>query len=180
MTDSHQTSTFAKLKAYPFTSDPEFANGLAIILNHPGTPASEEEITRDDDLVLKAKCFFFSRKENITPAIDFSAYKAWLSGESVESSPTQAEAGSSRQNKLDTEAADLNPDTSAPEPAYPNSFAHIVELITTGKPIPGIEQIPDTVLEGHDISSEKPRRRKPWEQDETTIPSADAVPSSTV
>jgi hypothetical protein len=40
-----------------------------------------------------------------------------------------------------------------------------VELITTGKPVPGIQQIPDTVLEGHDISSERPRRRKPWEKD---------------
>ncbi|KAJ5745558.1 hypothetical protein N7520_010740 [Penicillium odoratum] len=52
------------------------------------------------------------------------------------------------------------------EPIYPSSFAHIVELITTGQPIPGIEQIPDTVLTGHEISSEKPRRRKPWEKDE--------------
>lgn len=52
-----------------------------------------------------------------------------------------------------------------PEPAYPSSFAHIVELITTGQPVPGIQQIPDTVLTGHDIASEKPRRRKPWEND---------------
>ena len=52
------------------------------------------------------------------------------------------------------------------EPLYPTSFAHIVELITTGQPIPGIQDIPDTVLTGHDISSEKPRRKKPWEKDE--------------
>lgn len=49
------------------------------------------------------------------------------------------------------------------EPAYPSSFAHIVELITTGQPIPGILEIPDTVLTGHDTASSKPRRRKPWE-----------------
>lgn len=41
-----------------------------------------------------------------------------------------------------------------------------MELITTGQPIPGIQEIPDTVLTGHDIASEKPRRRKPWEKDE--------------
>lgn len=58
-----------------------------------------------------------------------------------------------------------------PEPAYPSSFAHIVELITTGQPIPGIQDIPDTVLSGHDISSEKPRRRKPWEKDEVVTAS---------
>lgn len=53
----------------------------------------------------------------------------------------------------------------ASEPAYPSSFAHIVELITTGQPIPGIQQIPDTVLAGHETPSKVTRRRKPWETD---------------
>lgn len=52
------------------------------------------------------------------------------------------------------------------EPAYPSSFAHIVELITTGQPIPGIQQIPDTVLTGHETLSRVTRRRKPWEKDD--------------
>lgn len=55
------TQPFERLQSYPFSADPEFANGLAIILGHPETPASEAEMTRDDDLVLQAKCFFFSR-----------------------------------------------------------------------------------------------------------------------
>lgn len=54
-------SPFDRLRLYSFESDLEFANGLAIILGHPGTPANEAEITREDDLVLQAKCFFFSR-----------------------------------------------------------------------------------------------------------------------
>lgn len=49
------------------------------------------------------------------------------------------------------------------EPTYPSSFAHIVELITTGQPVPGIRQIPDTVLEGHETPSTVAGRRKPWE-----------------
>jgi hypothetical protein len=61
MTESQSPISFEQLKAYPFASDPEFANGLAIILGHAGTPASEAEMSRDDDLVLQAKCFFFSR-----------------------------------------------------------------------------------------------------------------------
>ena len=61
MAESQSLSSFEQLKSYPFNSDPEFANGLAIILGHPGTPASEAEMSRDDDLVLKAKSFFFSR-----------------------------------------------------------------------------------------------------------------------
>ncbi|CAI7640094.1 unnamed protein product [Penicillium bialowiezense] len=157
------TQLFERLQSYPFSADPEFANGLAIILGHPETPASEAEMTRDDDLVLQAKCFFFSRKEQLSPAIDFAAFKSWLAGtaqvpETTET--TQAETESSKPIPADAGNG------TATEPVYPSSFAHIVELITTGQPIPGIQEIPDTVLTGHDIASEKPRRRKPWEKDE--------------
>ena len=50
-----------RLRSYPFHTDPEFASGLSTILGHPDTPATEDEINREDDLVLQAKCFFFSR-----------------------------------------------------------------------------------------------------------------------
>lgn len=53
-----------------------------------------------------------------------------------------------------------------PEPPYPSSFAALVELITNNKPIPGIEQIPDTVLDpGSSLPDRTPQRRKPWEKD---------------
>ena len=58
---SKSLSSFERLRLYPFETDPEFANGLAIILGHPGTPATKAEMNRGDDLVLQAKCFFFSR-----------------------------------------------------------------------------------------------------------------------
>lgn len=59
---SHEESaSFEALQSYPFHADSEFANGLAIILGHPNMPASEEEMDREDDLVLQAKCFFYSR-----------------------------------------------------------------------------------------------------------------------
>ena len=60
--------------------------------------------------------------------------------------------------------APANP--SEPPAPYPTTFAHIVELITTGQPIPGIKEIPNTVLEGQGTAAEKPKRRKPWEKDE--------------
>ncbi|KAJ5934641.1 hypothetical protein N7466_004188 [Penicillium verhagenii] len=159
MLQSPASASFEKLRAYSFHSDPEFANGLAIILGHPDTPATDKEISREDDLVLQAKCFFFSRKENISPPIDFASYKSWLTDSSTcEPHETSGPAGSPKV--LGSER------TTGQEPTYPSSFAHIVELITTGQPIPGIEQIPDTVLTGHGISSEKPRRPKPWEKGE--------------
>ncbi|KAK9428059.1 hypothetical protein V1505DRAFT_395520 [Lipomyces doorenjongii] len=56
--------------------------------------------------------------------------------------------------------SDGNEDNTAP---YPSSFAHIVELITSGKEVPGIKQIPNILL-GETSSSrpERPQRRKPW------------------
>ncbi|KAK5058609.1 hypothetical protein LTR84_010872 [Exophiala bonariae] len=51
-------------------------------------------------------------------------------------------------------------------PPYPNSFAAIVDLITRNIPVPGIEEIPTTVLElGSSKVDKTPRRRKPWEKD---------------
>jgi Family of unknown function (DUF5572) len=52
-------------------------------------------------------------------------------------------------------------------PPYPTSFAAVVDLITRNIPVPGIEEIPTTVLErGSSKSDQASRRRKPWEKDE--------------
>lgn len=173
-----QASLFERLKSYPFNTDSEFANGLSIILGHPDVPASETEINRNDDLVLQAKCFYFSRyatsriilirdwhsvltrKEDLSPPLDFAAFKVWLAqgAGAVQSSHPSVQPGEPSMLSNPTR-------TSAQEPTYPSSFAHIVELITTGQPIPGIQQIPDTVLTGHDTSSEQPKRLKPWEKE---------------
>lgn len=48
---------------------------------------------------------------------------------------------------------------------YPTSFAQIVELITSGAPIPGIREIPNTLLTDQATISTVPKRRKPWEKD---------------
>ena len=62
--------------------------------------------------------------------------------------------------------ASAAPTAMGDETPYPSSFARVVELITTGQPIPGIQQIPDTVLVGQGAPSVVPPRRKPWEKDE--------------
>ncbi|KAF8853520.1 hypothetical protein BDZ45DRAFT_677631 [Acephala macrosclerotiorum] len=48
---------------------------------------------------------------------------------------------------------------------YPKSFADIVELITSGKPIPGIKDIPEGVRPEQASIPVLPKRRKPWERD---------------
>ena len=46
---------------------------------------------------------------------------------------------------------------------YPISFSQIVELITSGEPIPGIKEVPATVLDGQTSQPTTAKRRKPWE-----------------
>lgn len=47
----------------------------------------------------------------------------------------------------------------------PSSFAEVMQLIQSGKPIPGIKDIPNTILEGQGSQPTKSQRRKPWERD---------------
>ncbi|ETI24182.1 hypothetical protein G647_03551 [Cladophialophora carrionii CBS 160.54] len=62
------------------------------------------------------------------------------------------------------------------EPPYPTSFAAIVDLITRNLPIPGIENIPPTVLEpGTSKVDKTPRRRKPWEKDADTATTSSSM-----
>lgn len=98
-----------------------------------------------------------TRKEDLSPPLDFAAFKVWLA---QNAGAAQSSCQAAKPTMLSNPTR-----TSAQEPTYPSSFAHIVELITTGQPIPGIQQIPDTVLTGHDTSSEQPKRLKPWEKE---------------
>lgn len=104
----------------------------------------------------------------MSPPIDAASFRNWL----VENNKTAAASSSSSHAQQQEESEQTLPPSSNAtsgkdaEPAYPSSFSHIVELITTGQPIPGIEEIPDTVLSGHDKPSKAERRRKPWEKTE--------------
>lgn len=63
---SHE-SILQDLHSYPFDTDSEFKIGLAVILGHPDTPVSEEELHSNGDLALQAKCFYYSRLVNREP-----------------------------------------------------------------------------------------------------------------
>ena len=54
-----------------------------------------------------------------------------------------------------------SPEVAAP---FPTSFAHIVELITTGQPIPGIREVPDKISEEEVSESAQENKKKPWER----------------
>ncbi|KAF1363889.1 hypothetical protein EJ07DRAFT_54399, partial [Lizonia empirigonia] len=145
---------FEALERYNWDDDVEFQAGLSAILGSNSSPEQAAE------LALRARCFYYARKYNTT--VDFEAYKAYRD---VRGRPPPQTNG---VRPLDFTEASYDAPTNPSEPPapYPTSFSHIVELITTGQPIPGIKEIPNTVLEGQGTQSEKTKRRKPWEKDE--------------
>ncbi|CAK9441004.1 uncharacterized protein LODBEIA_P48730 [Lodderomyces beijingensis] len=55
---------------------------------------------------------------------------------------------------------------------YSSNYHNLIELIMTGQPVPGVKEIPDTVLKDQGSSSVKPQRSKPWELHASTDDSA--------
>lgn len=97
---------------------------------------------------------------------------------------TLASASASTSSNHPTHESDLPPvssttsiadpgNSTAPQPTqtnnnqapYPPTFAQIIELITSGAPIPGIIDVPDIVRPELASVSKLPKRRKPWEKD---------------
>lgn len=171
------STTYRGLYTYPFDQDPEYLSGLSAILGHPDTPPTQEELTSNPELILQARCFYFARRNHLPP-IDPVDYQRWLS-ENSSSIATATDTAGERQDGISKgsqpsaataeQPIPTNTVTSGsaePQqpPPYPTSFAAIVDLITRNVPVPGIEDIPDTVLEhGSSKVDHMPRRRKPWE-----------------
>jgi hypothetical protein len=65
------------------------------------------------------------------------------------------------QNRAEVSSSQIGNDDDPPSIPY----AELVEMIQTGKPVPGIKDIPDTVLSGQGTQSMAAKRRKPWEKD---------------
>ncbi|KAI4185481.1 MAG: hypothetical protein L6R41_004121 [Letrouitia leprolyta] len=170
------SSIYRQLEFYPFTTDPEFQSGLSTIIS--STPAQDPEL-----LSLRARCFYFSRKHNVS--IDFNSYISWRSTQNLplvtaSATPMTEEPVTSKGsvNGITTEnSSDAGPAQQLDQPSapYPPSFSQIVELITKGEPVPGIKEVPSTVLSGQASAATITKRKKPWEKDESVPKSQEAV-----
>ncbi|KAL9099421.1 MAG: hypothetical protein Q9163_005079 [Psora crenata] len=165
---------FRQLESYSWSEDVEFQRGLRSILSQSPSPEQAKHLT------IRARCFYYARKSGVP--IDASAYEAWraqrhLPGDLTNGTATLALPGPSSGPVVTTAApsSTVERSTTLPhEPAsgsveppapYPNTFSQIVEFISTGQPIPGIKEVPDTVLEGQASQPMVGKRKKPWERD---------------
>lgn len=150
---SDSTLLFHQLDSYPWADDQEFQGGLRAILGSVQDPQQVEHLT------LRAKCYYYARKAGA--AVDFDGYKNWVEsrrttgGANGSSSSTGGGTLSAQTQQADGGMGD------APKPA---SFAEICDMIAEGKPIPGIKDIPDTILEGQASDRQAQGRKKPWEE----------------
>ncbi|PVH98447.1 hypothetical protein DM02DRAFT_615795 [Periconia macrospinosa] len=160
---------YEALESYNWDDDVEFQAGLRAIL---GNTSSAEQTS---ELTLRARCYYYSRKHSTN--IDFDSYKAYRLARGRPALIPKPPSSTNIADIPNNSAAQQPPasgsilpsppasDPNEPPAPYPTSFAHIVELVTTGQPIPGIKDIPDTILHGQGSAPAKGRRRKPWEKD---------------
>jgi hypothetical protein len=183
---------YEALERYNWDDDVEFQSGLSAILGSNSTPEQAAE------LALRARCFYYaryvlvnagygalklthSRKFNMN--IDFDGYKSYRQARgrpppTPSANGTQPLAEATASNDAPGGIMPASAAAGEPPAPYPTSFAHIVELITSGQPVPGIKEIPGTVLTGQGTEPAKQRRKKPWEKEESAATGSGAQTSA--
>jgi hypothetical protein len=183
---------FNELNSYNWDADQEFQVGLKGILDSNSAQTDDQK----SDLILRARCFYFARWiyplgyilhqlqqrnwdgwcRKFGKQVDFEDYKAARAAKSRASTATSS-ISLEDQNRAEASSSQIGNDD---PPSIP--YAELVEMIQTGKPVPGIKDIPDTVLSGQGTQSVAAKRRKPWEKDVedssgVSIPAAAATAS---
>ncbi|KAF9983917.1 hypothetical protein BGZ75_004535 [Mortierella antarctica] len=166
-TSSHQP-VFKKFENYDFEGDATFQNGLKSIVNGNQDKSEREQ----QEAIQNAKYFYFSR---FVQNFDNNQYQAWRAQQPAAPGSTSGPSEATREGNESQHGQICTPDTThvtapAPstttagaDPSYPKSFQEICELIASGKPIPGIRQIPNNLAEGTPSEAKLAPKLKPWE-----------------
>ncbi|KAF9310749.1 hypothetical protein BG003_008151 [Podila horticola] len=166
-----QEQIYAQFESYNFDNDATFQTGLKSILdNNQGKTEKEQE-----DAVRNAKFFYFSR---FVRNFDYQQYLTWRAGRSGSAQETQEIKEEQRTTETAPAQEEESSSTDA-NPSYPKSFQEICELIASGKPIPGIRQIPNNLAEGTPSAPKLAPKPKPWERAATQPQAQGAVAPST-
>lgn len=162
MSSNPQEEVYKDYLNYDWDSFSEFQDGLQEILDNyldnlkdqdpsvTSIPALDKQ-----QLIDQAKCFFYcSHTDHILNLDDYNEWKLH-NGDKY------------NKNKKITEITDDPEDhvnnAGNNEPPYSSNYQKLVELIVSGKPVPGIKQIPDTVVPDQSSKPEAKQRLKPWE-----------------
>ncbi|OIW27423.1 hypothetical protein CONLIGDRAFT_633788 [Coniochaeta ligniaria NRRL 30616] len=170
---------------YPWVKDRQFLQGLAAML---GTTLPSTDMAHAASISLQARIWWFSTKQGVTMAPD--SYTAYLASHPDTPTPEPAilariedvqrrmgVTGPSNVPSWQVHApkADLRVKASdgaaredgvGDDAPYPEHFKAVIEAVTQGKPVPGIKEIPNTVvrLPGITPVGKMQAPRKPWEK----------------
>lgn len=136
-------------------------SGLHAILGDPNSPNPQGSPT---DMATHARIFYYSQRIGVS--IDFTTYQTWLSqntdhqppdilpeeyrGKTSESSSASSlawqQAAPKTELYVDRGADAAASNAGGDQPAYPMAFAEMIKLLQEGKEVPGIKQIPNTII----------------------------------
>lgn len=159
--ESLQEQVYQQFLHFDWDSLPEFVEGLGQILDSHLASLKEQDplvstipAAERQQLVDQAKSFFFcSHTGHILNLDEFYAWKR-NNGDKISlvNEPSADEIAPQDEGSSDSA-----------EVPYSSNYQNVVELIMAGKPVPGIKEIPDTVLTEQASESTSAARKKPWE-----------------
>ncbi|KAG0056746.1 hypothetical protein BGZ83_003715 [Gryganskiella cystojenkinii] len=158
ITPSEQ-SVFERFELYDFDNDATFQSGLKSIIANNQTKSAQEQ----EDAIRNARYFYFSRFVQNFDLKDYQAWSAQRSGGTA-ASASPATTTIEEPNPQEQEQTSSSTASTSADPSYPKSFQEICELIASGKPIPGIRQIPNNLAEGTPSEAKLAPKLKPWEK----------------
>lgn len=162
MVSFSSSSSFSPVCQITPTTD-QTQSGLHAILGDPNSPNQQGSPA---DMAIHARIFYYSQRVGVS--IDFAAYQAWLAERPDHAPPSilppeylsssnGGDAGPAAAAPLldwqkAAPKAELYVDRAAAaaaaedQPAYPMAFAEMIKLLQEGKEVPGIRQIPNTII----------------------------------
>ncbi|CCE82772.1 Piso0_002518 [Millerozyma farinosa CBS 7064] len=158
-------NVYQEFMNFDWDSNAEFQEGLKEIFETHLMQLKEQDPTIESiptqnkiQLTDQAKSFFFcSQTGQILSLDDYYQWRAQQGGHLLnhtsETSETteEAEAAANETNGTPSE--------------YSSKYKDIVNMIVTGQEMPGIKQIPDTVLSDQSSEQKAQQRAKPWEKE---------------
>ncbi|RKP10022.1 hypothetical protein THASP1DRAFT_22220 [Thamnocephalis sphaerospora] len=136
----------------------------------------------DAESLERARWFYYTK---FFPPFDLEAFRLWQKTQPAAAPASVVPMNGANMDQDVAPTADLDAiattaDAAADidQPAYPLSFQAICDLITAGKPVPGIRTIPNRLNEEPPSRSTLQPRPKPWEKAAQAAPAGDDAPST--
>lgn len=170
-----QESVYTEFLNFDWDSSTDFQNGIAEILDGHLELLKEQDphVTQipaadKQQLIDQVKLFYFcSQTGHILNLEDFYVWKHNGGGKITLLPDSEEKASHVKIAEEPLEKAVVPEDNvtaETEETPYSSNYQQLVELIVSGKGVPGIKQIPDTVLKGQESKLEAKSRAKPWEK----------------